>query len=40
MCVCLGAGEEERGIFLFNLPSQGWWLETVHPLSDSGDLCF
>lgn len=39
LCVCLGAGEEERGIFLFNLPSQDWWLETAHPLSDSGDLC-
>lgn len=39
VCVCLGAGEEERGIFVFNLPSQDRWLETAHLLSDSGDLC-
>lgn len=37
VCVSLGAGEEQRGIFLFNLPSQGWWLEPAHPLSQSRD---
>lgn len=39
VCVAPGVGEEQRGIFLFNLPSQGWWLQTAHPLSDSGDFC-